>query len=62
MLFLTEGTEHIESKKLHTLGSSPKCANWASVSIERNVLIMSLHFFGVSSTLPARNKQQAAVT
>ena len=48
--------------KLFTLGSSPKTANWASVSIDRVVFIRSLHFFGVSSVFPAKNKQHAAVT
>lgn len=45
-----------------TLGSSPNVKNFWSVSRLRAVLIISLHFFGVSSTLPAKNKQQQAVT
>jgi hypothetical protein len=45
-----------------TLGSSPNVKNFWSVSKLRAVLIISLHFFGVSSTFPAKNKQQQAVT
>ncbi len=47
---------------LQTLGSSPNCANWMSLSRLRAVLMMSLHFFGVSSTLPARKRQHPPVT
>ena len=45
-----------------TLGSSPNVKNFWSVRRLRAVLIISLHFFGVSSTFPAKNKQQQAVT
>ncbi len=45
-----------------TLGSSPNNAQCFSDIKLFVILMMSLHFLGVSSTLPARNKQQAAVT
>lgn len=45
-----------------TLGSSPNCANCTSFRRLRAVLMISLHFFGVSSTLPAKKRQQAPVT
>lgn len=47
---------------LQTFGSSPNCANCTSLSRLRAVLMMSLHFLGVSSTLPAKKRQQAPVT
>ena len=47
---------------MFTFGSSPKTSNWPSVKILLAVLIISRHFFGVSSTFPARNKQAALVT
>lgn len=47
---------------IFTFGSSPNCPNCTSFSKLRAVLIMSLHFLGVSSTFPARKRQQAPVT
>ena len=40
----------------------PKVLNWAELSRSRTFLMISLHFFGVSSALPARNSAQVAVT
>lgn len=50
------------SYRNHTLGSSPNWANCTSFSKLRAVLMMSLHFLGVSSTFPARKRQHAPVT
>jgi hypothetical protein len=47
---------------IFTRDSSVNIWQWGSGSLERAILMMSLHFLGVSSTLPARNKQHAAVT
>jgi len=46
----------------NTLGSSPNVTNFCSDTKVLAVLMISLHFFGVSSTLPAKSKQQQAVT
>lgn len=45
-----------------TFGSNPRVSYLSSGNSALAILIMSLHFFGVSSTLPARNKQQHAVS
>lgn len=45
-----------------TFGSSPNWPNCTSFNKLRAVLMISLHFFGVSSTFPARKRQQAPVT
>ena len=45
-----------------SLGSTPNVANWVSLVRVRTVLMRSLHFFGVSSALPARNRQHVATT
>lgn len=45
-----------------TLGSSPNLANSAVDNDFSAILIMSLAFLGVSSTLPARNRAQQAVS
>lgn len=51
------------SKKCNcTLGFSPNNRKCWSDSIFLATVIMSRHFFGVSSTFPARNKQAQAVT
>lgn len=63
--FSSNGGQLIPHKKWFarcTLGSSPNWANCTSLSKLRAVLMMSLHFLGVSSTLPARKRQQAPVT
>ena len=46
------------NKKL-TFGSSPKAAKCCSERMALASLMMSLHFLGVSSTLPARKRQAA---
>lgn len=48
--------------KILTFGSSPNWPNCTSFNKLRAVLMISLHFFGVSSTFPARKRQQAPVT
>lgn len=53
---------HHRQKCSSTLDSSVNIWQWGSLSSPLAVLMISLHFFGVSSTLPAKNKQQAAVT
>lgn len=45
-----------------TLGSSPNLANSAADKDFSAILIMSFAFLGVSSTLPARNSAQQAVS
>lgn len=45
-----------------TLGSTPRVSYLSSGNSALAIFIMSLHFFGVSSTLPARNRQQQAVS
>jgi len=45
-----------------TFGSLPNCANCLGLRICCDILMMSLHFFGVSSTFPAKNRQHEAVT
>lgn len=45
-----------------SLGSSPKDLNCGSKSNSRAFFIISIHFLGVSSTFPAKKRQQHAVT
>ncbi len=43
-------------------GSRPKVANCRLLVSSRTVRIRSLHFLGVSSAFPAKNRQQVATT
>lgn len=44
------------------MGSIPSVSYLSSGSNALAIFIISLHFFGVSSTLPARKRQQHAVS
>lgn len=59
---MSEGLSTHLIRWLLTLGSSPKARNASGLSKFCTVLMMSLHFLGVSSTFPARNRQQEPIT
>lgn len=62
LIFARLNVLRVEKEMICTFGSSPNWANWTSFNKLRAVLMMSLHFLGVSSTFPARKRQQAPVT